>query len=112
MIIVLFRSKLTAVAGDDYAQMAQAMKAHALNFEGFIDIRTYTADDGERMTIVRWKDLETLKPWSEDVKHQAAKRLGREKWYEYYHIEIASLVDERTFARSPAGADAQPSARV
>ena len=111
MIIVLFRSKLTAAAGDDYAQMAQAMKAHALNFEGFIDIKAYTADDGERMTIVRWKDLETLKPWSEDMKHQAAKRLGREKWYQYYRIEIATLVDERSFVR-PDAADAPQPARA
>jgi len=100
MIVVLFRSKLTAAAGEDYAETAQALKEPARKYDGFVDIKSFTAEDGERLTVVRWKDLETLKPWRDDAKHMAANAMGRQRWYEYYNIEIATIVDQRSFART------------
>lgn len=36
MLVILFRSKLTATAGDDYGAMAQAMANHAKTCQGFV----------------------------------------------------------------------------
>ena len=47
MQLILFRSRLTAAGGDDYARAAAAMLAHARTFDGFIDQKSYTAADGE-----------------------------------------------------------------
>jgi heme-degrading monooxygenase HmoA len=103
MIVVLFRSRLTdAAAADGYPEMAAEMDALARSMPGFIDVKAFKADDGERLTVVWWKDEETLRGWREQVRHRLAQRLGREKWYEYYEIEVAQVVRRNAFERPPA----------
>ena len=108
MLIVLFRSKLTAsAAADGYPEMADEMEALARTMPGFVDVKAFKADDGERLTIVWWQDEETLRGWREQVRHRLAQRLGREKWYEYYKIEVAEVVRQNAFeskARKPTDA--------
>lgn len=104
MVVIVFRSKLTPTAGDDYANMAQAMAAHARTFKGFVDMKAFKAEDGERLTMVWWEDQETLQVWASDAKHRAAQELGRQKWYEYYKIEVAEVIRARNFERSVVGA--------
>jgi len=106
MIVVLFRSRLTADAGADYKQMAEEMYSTAHEVPGFIDFKSFTAEDGERLAIVRWKDHETLKQWREHPRHREAQKQGRAKWYEYYKIEIAEVVREGEFERKPTEARA------
>jgi heme-degrading monooxygenase HmoA len=100
MVVVLFRSKLTDAAADGYADMAAEMLARAKQMPGFIDFKSYRSDDGERVSIIHWQDEVTLADWRNDVRHQVAQRAGREKWYEYYKIEIAQVVRENNFERS------------
>lgn len=99
MIVILFRSKLTSTAGDDYGRMAEAMDAHARTFKGFVDVKAFKAEDGERLTIVWWEDEASLRAWATDVKHRAAQELGRNKWYEYYKLEIAQIIRTTNFTR-------------
>ena len=100
MIIVLFRSKLTPTAPTDgYAEMADEMDALARTMPGFIDVKAFKAEDGERLTVVWWQDEATLKAWREQVRHRAAQRIGRERWYEYYKLEVAEVVRDSAFER-------------
>ena len=103
MIVVLFRSKLTDTASvDGYPEMAEEMDRLARTMPGFIDVKAYKADDGERLTVVWWEDEETLKAWREQVRHRVAQQTGRERWYEYYKTEVATVVRTSVFER-PAG---------
>lgn len=99
MMLIAFRSKLTAEAGDDYGEMAAAMQKHARSFPGFIDVKAFTAADGERLTLVWWQDEETLSAWSRDAQHVAAKQQGRRHWYQYYKIDVAKIVRHHDFTR-------------
>lgn len=99
MVLILFRSRLTGAAGADYDEMNAALRRRAEGFPGFVDLKSFTADDGERLTIVRWRDHDTLRAWREDPDHRAAQQLGRERWYEYYEIEVADLVRQQRFDR-------------
>ena len=100
MIVVLFRSKLVdAPAG--YAEMAEEMVALAKTMPGFIDMKFFKAEDGERLTVVWWQDEATLKGWREQARHRVAQQLGRERWYEYYKIEVAEVVRKNAFDRKP-----------
>ena len=100
MVIVLFRSRLTDTAHEEgYPDMAVEMLERAKTMPGFVDFRSYKADDGERLSVVWWRDEETLARWREDVRHLVAQRLGREKWYESYSIEVAHVVRSRAFDR-------------
>ena len=99
MLVILFRSKLTGNAGDDYGRMSDAMLAHARTFPGFVDVKSFKADDGERLTVVWWQDEETLKVWATDAKHRVAQQAGRDRWYEYYRMDVAQIVRISNFVR-------------
>lgn len=104
MVVILFRSKLTDVAGADYGEMAGQMDAHARTFPGFMDVKAFKADDGERLTLVWWQDEETLRVWAKDVRHREAQKLGREKWYQYYKIDVAHVIRSNHFDRGQVAA--------
>ena len=99
MVIVLFRSMLTAEAGSDYAAMAEEMLARARTLPGFIDFKSFSAEDGEHLSVIRWESQETLRAWTDDLRHVVAQRLGREKWYEYFRVEVADVVRSYGFDR-------------
>ncbi len=105
MILIIFRSRLRPEAGDDYAEMQAEMLATASDMPGFVDVKSFKADDGERVTIVRWQDRDTLAVWRSHPRHRVAQQNGRSEWYEYYHIEVAEVFRENTFNR-PAAASA------
>ncbi len=98
MIVVLFRSKLVDEP-EGYGEMADEMEALARTMPGFIDVKAYLADDGERLTIVRWQDEETLRNWREQERHRVAQKAGRERWYQYYKMEVAEVIREKSFGR-------------
>jgi len=99
MIVVLFRSKLVD-SPDGYDEMSEEMEALAKTMPGFIDVKGYRADDGERLTVVRWENEETMRQWREHARHRVAQRMGREKWYAYYKMEVAEVVREKEFERA------------
>ncbi len=99
MVIVLFRSRLTPEAGDDYAAMADEMLARARSMRGFIDFKSFKAADGERLSVIHWESQETMRVWSDDLRHMVAQRLGRERWYDYFHVEVADIVRSYAFER-------------
>ena len=99
MIVILFRSRLTAAAGDDYTATSDRMLELARAAPGFVEMRSYKAEDGERMTVVWWEDHETLRKWREDLRHRAAQERGRQRWYEFYSMEVADVVRESGFTR-------------
>ena len=102
MVVILFRSRLAAEAGDDYHQMAAEMLATARQMPGFIEYKAFLADDGERISVIWWKDLETLAAWRNHPRHRVAQKTGRERWYENYNIEIAEVIRGGAFDRPEA----------
>ena len=77
--------------------MAQEMLDTAKSMPGFVDVKAFKADDGERLTLVWWQDEETLRAWRNHAPHLVAQRLGRERWYEYYKIEVCELIRANEF---------------
>jgi len=101
MLVVLFRSKLVD-APDGYGEMAQEMLDLAKTMPGFVDVKAFKADDGERLTLVWWEDEDTLRAWRTDARHLVAQKAGRERWYEYYKLEVAEVKRATDFTRSTA----------
>ena len=99
MMIVLFRSQLTDAAGDDYATMAAEMLARARTMPGFVDFKSFRADDGERLSVIWWDNAETLRAWADDARHRVAQRLGREKWYKSFRLEVTEVARSYGFER-------------
>jgi heme-degrading monooxygenase HmoA len=66
---------------------------------GFVDVKSFKADDGERLTVVWWENEETLRAWREHARHRIAQRTGRERWYEYYKMDVAEVIRTSQFER-------------
>jgi heme-degrading monooxygenase HmoA len=99
MVVILFRSRLTEQAGEDYHSMAAEMLATAREMPGFVEYKVFRADDGERISVIWWQDQETLAAWRNHPRHRIAQKAGRERWYEYYNIEVAEVVRNGLFER-------------
>ena len=98
MILVVFRSRLVPDP-IGYADMSEEMDKLARSSPGFVDVKSFKADDGERLTLVWWQDEDTLKGWRENVRHLFAQKAGREKWYEYYKMDVATVTRASNFVR-------------
>jgi heme-degrading monooxygenase HmoA len=101
MVVILFRSRLTEQAGEDYHSMAAEMLATAREMPGFVEYKVFRADDGERISVIWWQDQETLAAWRNHPRHRIAQKAGRERWYEYYNIEVAEVVRNGLFEQRP-----------
>jgi heme-degrading monooxygenase HmoA len=98
-IVTTFRSRLRADAGDDYVQMAAEMERCARAMPGFVDFKTFVADDGERVSIIVFASREAHDAWRDDPRHRTAQAQGRADWYSEYSIQICELVAKREFSR-------------
>ena len=88
-IVTVFRSRLRPDVDEQYARVAQEMSRLVGTMNGFIDEKFFLAPDGERVTIVRFADLESHQLWARHPEHVLAQRRGREEFYECYDISVA-----------------------
>ena len=94
--VTVFRSRLRHDAAG-YDETAAAIEARARQAPGFVDFKTFVADDGERASIVVFATPAAHDAWRRDVEHRDAQRRGREDWYAEYLIQVCDLVAERRF---------------
>jgi heme-degrading monooxygenase HmoA len=105
-VVVLFRSRLTAAALENgYGDMTREMAGLASSMPGFVEEKSFTSEDGEQLTVVWWQDHDTLGAWREHVRHRTAQHLGRERWFESYTMDVATVVRRSRFERSPRAHD-------
>ncbi len=98
-IVILFRSKLTPEAGADYKSMDDELQVLVRQNPGFIEAKSFTAADGERLTLVWWRDEQSLADWRNLMRHREAQETGRQKWYQYYDIDVATITRSKRFER-------------
>jgi heme-degrading monooxygenase HmoA len=48
---------------------------------------------------VWWRDEDSLAEWRNLRRHREAQSIGRQKWYEYYEIDVATITRSRSFVR-------------
>jgi heme-degrading monooxygenase HmoA len=106
MIVVIFRSRLTTAGMQDPDYLARDAELEHLVKEnpGYVSHKGYQAPDGERLTLVWFKDKESLRAWKQHPTHAEAQRIGRDRWYSDYLLDIAEVVRSSSFER-PGGPD-------
>jgi heme-degrading monooxygenase HmoA len=62
---------------------------------GLVDFKTFTADDGERVSIVVFDTWGHHRAWRHDDAHRAAQRRGREAIYAEYSIRVCQEIRYR-----------------
>lgn len=94
MIVVVFRNYPRPEAAAEYKETAQRVAPLAMAVPGYISHKAFVAEDGERLTVAEYESEDALRAWSRHPDHVEAKRLGQQKFYSSYKVQICSLMDE------------------
>lgn len=92
MIVTVFRSRLKPENVDEYKEWAARMSALAVTMPGYISHKGFTAEDGERVTIVEFESEEAQQVWSRHPEHIQAKIKGKKEFYLEYRVQVCTVV--------------------
>ena len=93
---VIFTSYRTG--GDQgYGESAKKMAALASQQPGYLGMES--AREVLGITVSYWKDLESIRAWKHNNKHQRAQKNGKEVWYQEYKVRICKVDREYGFER-------------
>lgn len=93
---VIFTSKRSTADDAGYARMGQAMMKLALEQPGCLGAESVRGADGLGITVAYYRDEAAIAAWKANLQHQAAQRLGIERWYEHYELRVARV--ERAYS--------------
>jgi heme-degrading monooxygenase HmoA len=98
-IVTVFRNRLDPDGTADYPQRAGEIEALARTMPGFVDVQSFVADDGERVTISTFTDAASVRAWRDDLEHRAAQDQGRSTFYAEYTIRVCETVRAGRFTK-------------
>ena len=93
---VIFTSRLVKQS-PEYEIMAPAMETLAKKQDGFLGLESARNTIG--ITVSYWETEEAIVAWKNNLEHQMAQKLGKQKWYKSYHIRICKVTREYTFTK-------------
>jgi len=85
---VIFTSKLIDQT-TEYEETAVLMEELASKQEGFLGVESARNDIG--ITVSYWESLDAIKAWKNQADHSFARKMGREKWYSHYTLQICKV---------------------
>ena len=97
MVVTIFRSRLRPEHAEEYAVWSERTRSLAGGMPGFVAIKTFVADDGERVSIVEFEDRASHDAWRRHPEHREAMRLGRERFFSTYDIQVLEGDVRRSF---------------
>ena len=78
-----------------YNEMSQHMEYLTKTQPGFLGLESARNELG--ITVSYWESLNAIKNWKQDTEHLVAQKLGRTKWYQWYHLRICKVEREYEF---------------
>ncbi|HEX7030123.1 MAG TPA: antibiotic biosynthesis monooxygenase, partial [Gammaproteobacteria bacterium] len=84
-----------------YGETADRMVELAATMPGFLGIETVHDGDGHGITVSYWRDEASIKNWRANAEHAAARRRGRQEWYEHFELRVAKV--ERAYGMNAGG---------
>lgn len=100
MYAVIFRATVRAF-DDDYEGMGPRLRELALNDYGCVDFQAVMEGDQE-IAISMWRSEADIKRWKASAEHQLAQRLGRERWYAHYTVQVVEVQRQYSFDAAAA----------
>ena len=95
---VIFTSR-RAVEHEGYGEMADRMVELASELPGFLGIES-VREGAVGITVSYWDSEEAIEGWRKHIEHREAQRLGRDRWYDEYHVRVARVERTRSFERA------------
>jgi heme-degrading monooxygenase HmoA len=104
MVLTIFRSRLRPENEKEYAEWATRIHDLAVTMPGFISIKTFAAEDGERVSIVEFESQEAVRHWRDQADHREAQELGRKAFYSEYRIQVCQPIRDYSFPKKTGAA--------
>lgn len=87
--VVIFKAKIRKLDAK-YFDTAHLLREKALkhfNCQKFEAISEHNFE----IALSYWNSLEDIQTWHKDAEHQVSQRLGQEKWYTHFSVEICEI---------------------
>jgi heme-degrading monooxygenase HmoA len=98
-VVTVFRNRLRSDA-DAYPDHVARISALARTMPGYVEHKTFTAEDGERVTVVTFADRPSHEEWGRHPEHREAQRAGVRDYYEEYSISVGTVERASHWSRS------------
>jgi heme-degrading monooxygenase HmoA len=99
MVVVLFGTKKRqGIDLEEYGARNERMYELVQQIPGFLGIKGYVSEDGDRISIARFESEEALNQWRFQPDHVETQRLGREKYYESYWVQVCKTIRDYRFS--------------
>jgi glutathione S-transferase len=100
-VVFSSRRRQDASAADDgYDEMAVRMESLARQQPGFRDLRSVRGADGVGITVATFDTEQHAVAWKQHPEHLEAQRLGRERFYEWYELEVTEVTRSYSWRRA------------
>ncbi len=90
MYAVIFSAEIREL-DQEYSDTAASLRQRAISEYGCLSFSAVTEGNRE-IAISHWDSLEAIKAWKADPAHEAARTLGRERWYSDYRVEVVEIL--------------------
>ena len=90
MYAVIFKAVINEL-DSEYSRMAERLRHLAISEYGCTEFSACCEGDKE-IAISYWPSEEHINAWHSDPLHQVAQRLGRERWYKSYQVNVTKVL--------------------
>jgi len=97
-VVTVFRSRLRPDA-HAYPEHAARMSELARTMPGYVEHKVFTAEDGERVTLVTFADRASHDAWGRHPQHREAQQAGIRDYYDEYSISVGEVDRARAWRR-------------
>jgi heme-degrading monooxygenase HmoA len=100
MIVILFGTeKRDDIDLDEYEARNERMYEIVSAMPGFLGIKGYVSEDGERISVARFESEESLNQWRMQPDHVETQHRAREAYYESYWVQVCHTVRDYRWSR-------------
>lgn len=95
MFAVIFQSRRTNDSEELYAQWSERMVTEVTKIDGYrshVSFRDSATREG--VTIAYFENEDAIRHWREFPEHLEAQKLGRDKFYMNYTVQVAEITRE------------------
>jgi len=90
--VVIFRARARQLDAE-YGALAAQLRELALTQFGCLEFVAVTEGEDE-IALSYWRDEADIRRWKAQADHLGAQRLGLERWYASYRVQVAAITRE------------------
>lgn len=89
MLVVIFRATVKEL-DEQYFVLAARLRELALTEFGCLEFHALS-EGNQEIALSYWPDGKSIADWKAHPDHMLAQKLGHEKWYSHWSVEVAEI---------------------